>query len=90
MNGYQAAQRVRRYVAKKYAAYEPDQHLVAWSAKRSREGFWGENSPMVVWEGGPYDWAINVSFDEGILSELRADGFYLECMTGFALIIARI
>lgn len=56
----------------------------------------GEPTPTIVWEGGPYDWAIFASFggvDEEFGFELPAvqfpDGVYGEPYAGWALSLFR-
>lgn len=47
---------------------------------------WYDPAPWaIVWEGGPYDWAVEVSFD----ARLIGGSILCEPITGYALAICR-
>lgn len=71
--------------------------LRLWTAARATEGGWGK-APSVVWEGGPFEWAIAAPGGDSIDSDyrgglgqglkdaleiVRAAGFYFEAETSF-------
>lgn len=44
-----------------------------------------EPTPTVLLEGGPYDWACDVSGDPKVIAELRRIGVFAEPYAGYAL-----
>lgn len=45
----------------------------------------GEPTPTILLEGGPYDWAYEVSMHEDTLPEFAAIGVFAEPYAGYAL-----
>lgn len=80
LNAYQVAQKVAKELRRLYGS---DSDLVVWSAKEARS-FIPTGAPVVMWEGGPYDWAIELSFQ---MTEqfARDSGFYCEPVTSYCL-----
>lgn len=46
-------------------------------------------TPTILLEGGPYDWAVEVAFDETVLAKTRAAGLFIEPYAGYALCLYR-
>jgi hypothetical protein len=46
--------------------YDP-KDVVLWSPQRTAELGWGSGW-AVCWEGGPYDWAVNLSLGAGLFA----------------------
>ena len=44
--------------------------------------------PTLLLEGGPFDWAVDASFDDELLADCAKLGVYLEPWNGHALAIA--
>lgn len=65
MTPLQAAKKIRDAMVK---AYGESDDLVIWDKEKcSRQGF-GEGEAALVWEGGPEEWAVNVSMSPVALS----------------------
>lgn len=50
----------------------------------------GRPTPTILLEGGPYDWAIDASFDEQVIAEMRGLGLWCEPYAGYALCLYRL
>lgn len=48
-----------------------------------------EPTPTILLEGGPYDWAIEVSCDDVVCQQMRKIGVYAEPYAGYALCLYR-
>lgn len=44
-----------------------------------------EPTPTILLEGGPYDWAVEVSLDDDVVRTLRKIGVFAEPWAGYAL-----
>ena len=65
MTPLQAAKKVRSSLV---ATYGESEDLVVWNKKQcARQGF-GDGEAALVWEGGPEEWAVNVSMSPVALS----------------------
>lgn len=42
-------------------------------------------TPTILLEGGPYDWAVEVSMDSAVVAKARALGVFIEPYAGYAL-----
>ena len=42
-------------------------------------------TPTILLEGGPYDWAVEVSMDEEVIAKARSYGVFIEPYAGYAL-----
>lgn len=108
MTARQAAQRLAAALkadplANAHGAAEPTGVTVL--SKDEAERVFGSAAPALVWEGGPFEWAIAVSSGDSLdsdyrhdlgdgvkqaLAEIREAGFYCECSTSFALSVYSI
>lgn len=41
--------------------------------------------PTILLEGGPYDWAVEASFDDQVIADMRQLGLFAEPYAGYAL-----
>lgn len=57
----------------------------------NREWDWpsGGPTPTILLEGGPYDWAIDVSLDDEMIEKFREIGVFAEPYSGWALCLYR-
>jgi hypothetical protein len=104
VNSYQAARTL-------YAALKADpladahgtDELVLWTKADAELRGWG-TTPVVCWEGGPYEWAVALTGGDSLDSDYRGDlgqgikdalakvreaGFYFEPVTSFMLAVYR-
>jgi hypothetical protein len=84
----QARARIRSYLIKKYHVDARDRNEIAvWGHDKARELNWYYDGPsraggQVCWEGGPYEWAYNLT-DDFANGKLELPGWWLECATSF-------
>lgn len=80
LTAYQVAQKIGKMLRKKYGKDEA-KNLVVHIDESTH--------PAVMWEEGPYEWAVDVSGGEKIDALVLAheNGFYLECVNSFTLIV---
>lgn len=95
---YQHAQAIGRALraSERAAAGGTGDGIHVLSGKRHAEVFGYGEAPAILWEEGPYEWAITFTGNLGsgygeavqaAYDALRADGFYLECSNSFTLAV---
>lgn len=64
-----------------------DAAMTATGPMLNREWDWPSAgpTPTILLEGGPYDWAVNASFDRGIIADMAKLGIFVEPYAGYAL-----
>lgn len=57
----------------------------------NREWDWPSSgpTPTILLEGGPYDWAVEVSMDAEVIAKMRAIDVFAEPYAGYALCLYR-
>ena len=79
MTPLQAANAMRDYMAKKY---EDSPDLIVWDKEKCAQQGFGSGDAALIWEGGPYDWAVEESM-AGVCLGMK--GILAEPYNGFIL-----
>jgi hypothetical protein len=87
LNPVQARKKVKAFLIEKYALdARSAEEIALWDIPTAeRLGWYGGGSKgQVAWEGGPYEWAIELSEDVAA-GRLDLGPYYLECSTSWCV-----
>jgi hypothetical protein len=90
MTGRQAAQRIRKALITRYRLDEAEaKGILIWGEEEMARFGWGSGATaQVVWEEGPYEWAMDASGGEDATTRAVLDnlaGIHAEPYNGFIL-----
>lgn len=65
---------------------DPNECSTSYLLAPTDEYGWGDGeSPVLMWEEGPYEWVNEVSMNDDLIAKLKPLGYFAEPVTSWAL-----